>query len=353
MNVRRIAGPLATTLAVMVAPNAGAVTFGADIANLPANNSAGATCAQPPPGLWYPAGSPSCMYSYQGIGATTDTLVAPGPGVVNTVRVKVGATTGKMRVNVIRFLFRQTGDVAHPFSAGPFLEAYGPEFTPTANAITTVPTNLSMKVDPTPAPTDLQTIQVIDALALEVEAGNVPIPLFSTGALSYPVYPGPTSQGLAAPSPNGLPTFGTYGYGVLMNADLTLDAGGPAGPTPVTPATPVTPGALLPAVQLGARTAPVRANVASLPIICQVADCSGLITLLQGAAGAAATTQKAVSLGSAKFSVKAGAKATVKVKLNSRGRSLVKKNKRVKVTARVTYSGGGGPTASYALTLKR
>jgi len=345
---------LTVSVLVVLASSARAVTFGADLANLPANNSATATCAQAPPGLDFsgPFGSPSCMYSYQGIGATTDTLTPPGGGVVNAVRVKVGTTTGKMRVNVIRFLFRQTGDAAHPFSAGPFLEAYGPEFTPTANSITTVPTNLSLKVDGTPLLSDLQTIQVIDALALEVEASNVPIPLFSTGALTYPVYPGPTAQGLPAPSPNGLPSFSTYGYGVLMNADITLDAGGPAGPTPVTPVTPVTPGALLPVVQLGSPTATVQANIARLPIVCQVVDCSGQLTLLQGAT-AAATTKKAVSLGSAKFALKAGAKGTVKVKLNARGRTLVKRSKKLKVTARVTFSSAGGKTASYPVTLKR
>jgi hypothetical protein len=340
-------------IALAVPTAAHAVTFGADLNSLPANDAQAGFCSNPPPGLFYPANSPSCMWSYQGTGANT--LVAPASGVVNTVRVKVGTTTGKMRVNVIRFLFRQTGDAAHPFSAGPFLEAYGPEFTPTANAVTTVPVNLSMKEDSTPALTDLSTIQVIDALALEVEAPNVPVPLFSApGALSYGIYPGPTSQALTAPSPNGLPSTLTLGLGVLMSADLTPDPGAPA-PTPGAPApTPTLPAPTgVPAVRLPKGTVPVKRGVATLPIACQVADCSGLVTLLRGAGGAAAAKKQPATLGSTKFTAKAGTTARVKVKLNRAGKALLKKHRSVKVKARVTFTSGGGKPATATITLKR
>lgn len=338
-------------IALALPAAAHAVTFGADLNGLPANDAQAGFCSNPPPGLFYPANSPSCMWSYQGTGANS--LVAPASGVVNTVRVKVGATTGKMRVNVIRFLFRQTGDAAHPFSAGPFLEAYGPEFTPTANAVTSVPVNLSMKEDSTPALTDLQTIQVIDALALEVEAPNVPVPLFSApGALSYGVYPGPTSQSLAAPSPNGLPSTLTLGLGVLMSADLTPDAGAPA-PAPGAPAPTLPAPAGVPAVKLPKGNVPVKNGTATLPIACQVADCSGLVTLLRAAGAAAAAKKPAASLGSAKFTAKAGTTARVKVKLNRAGKALLKKHRSVKVKARVTFTSGGGKPAAATITLKR
>ena len=346
---------LTCSLIALLAPAAAhAVTFGADLNTLPANNAANSACANGPPGaILGPFGLPSCMWSYQGSGSST--LVAPASGVVNTVRVKVGTTTGKMRVNVIRFLFRQTGDAAHPFSAGPFLEAYGPEFTPDAGAVTSVPVNLAMKEDSTPALTDLQTIQDIDALALEVEAPNVPIPVFSAPtALTYPVYPGPTSQSLPAPSPNGLPSYLTIGYGVLMSADLTPDQGAPA-PAPGMPAQAPTlpaPGGV-PAVRLPRETVPVKGGVATLPIGCQVADCSGLVTLLRGAGAAAAATKPPATLGSANFTAKAGTTAKVKVKLNRAGKALLRKHRSVKVKARVTFSSGGGKPTTATVTLKR
>ncbi len=353
MRRRRTEAFLTAALLALVPASAQAVTFGADLDSLPANNAPSGVCAYPPPGLLYPANSPSCMWSYQGSG--TNSLVAPGPGVVNTVRVKVGTTTGRMRVNVIRYLFRQTGDAAHPISAGPFLEAYGPEFTPNANAVTSVPVNLAMKVDPTPALNDLATIQVIDALALEVQATNVPVPLFSAPtALSYGIYPGPTAQSLPAPSPNALPSTLTLGLGVLLSADLTPDAGTPApgggaGPAPALPQP-----AALPTVRLRKGSVPVKKGVATLPVLCQAADCSGLVTLLRAAAAGASAKKKAsAALGSAKFSAKAGATARVKVKLSRAGRALVRKHRTTKVRARVTFTKGGGKPATFSVTLKR
>ena len=351
LSVPKFAACAAVSALLATAPSAAqAVTFGANLDAFAANNFANSTCASAPPDrILGPFGSQSCMWSY--IDTSPNSLVAPASGTVTTVRVKVGATTGPMRVNVVRFLFQQTGDVAHPISAGPFLEAYGPQFTPDANATTTVPASLAMQEDSTPAPTDTKTIQVIDALALEVLAPNVPIPLFHSGVpLSYPIYPGPTGQGLAAPSPNALTSYNTIGYGVLMSADLD-DAKAPAPGPPPAPA----PGVLTPTpptVALGRTTIPVKAGGVTVPIQCQGADCAGVLSLLK-ATGAAATARKATTYGSSRFSAKAGTTAKVKVKLNKAGRALLKKKRRATVLARVTFTAGSAPAKSFRITLKR
>src|SRR3712207_6950523 len=96
-----------------------------------------------------------------------------------------------MRVNVVRFLFGQTGNTSTPTSAGPFLERYGPTFTPRANAITRVPVNLPVRETGPPEPGNLQDLQVIDTLALEVRSPDAIVPLFAApGRLVYPVLPG-------------------------------------------------------------------------------------------------------------------------------------------------------------------
>lgn len=351
MRTSAAMGTLAATLALAAPGAAQAVTFGADLNALPANDNPATTCAYAPPGLLFPVGSGSCMWSVIDTATTgSASLSAPQSGVVTAVRVKVGATTGPMRVNVIRFLFRQTGDPAHPFSAGPFLQAYGPDFTPQANAVTTVPVNLSMKEDPTPALTDTQTIEVIDALALEVRAPNVPFPYFTRStALTYLAYPGPTANGRPAPDPQPLASTLGGGYGVLMSADLTPDAGSTPTPTPApTPAATPTP---VPAITLPKGAARVRDGRATVPIACQGADCAGLLQLLRRGAGTAAT--KRVGYGSARFAAKAGATANVKVKLNRAGKALLRTRRSAKVTLKVTFSAGGGKPASYPLTLKR
>lgn len=345
MGGRRTIAPgigLGCVVALLCASSAGAATasFGADLAALPANNDlSSGTCATPPR-QDAPTGSPSCMWSY--IDTAPNTLTAPATGTVTAVRVKVGATTGPMRVNVIRFLFQQGQNPSYPVSSGPYLEAYGPEFTPAANTVSTVPTNLRVQEDPTPPPEDKQTVQVIDTLALEVEAPNVPIPLFrDDSALSYPVYPGPTAQGRPAPSANGLPSYTRFGVGVLMNADLTTGGGGGGGPTHV------------PTVALRNGTVPVRRGVATIPLQCRVADCTGLLSLLKATGRARTAARKPTSYGSARFRTKAGRTTKVKVRLNRAGRSLLRHRRRVTVAARVRFTSGGGKTKSFRITLKR
>jgi hypothetical protein len=337
-RVRRLAGACAVATALLAPAGASAVPFGPDLDALPANNGPG--CAA------------SCMWTF--IGTHPVTLVPPASGTVTSVRVKVGGTPGRMRVNIVRFLFQQTGDVAHPISAGPFLEAYGPEFTPAANSVATVPTNLPVTVEPTPAPYDLQTIERIDAVAIEVEDAGVPPPIYPlAGALTYPSYPGPTAQGIPAPSPNALPTYATTGYGVLAAGELALpgagggtgnggnDGGGTGGGG--NPG-----GGGVPTIALPQPTAAVRNGIAPVQLACTGADCAGLLTLQSGGTRAA---KKPTVYGKAKFAAAAGKSTTAKVKLNKAGRKLLKHRRKAKVTALVKFASGA--TKAFALTLKR
>ncbi len=108
---------IAVVLAALFAGEARAavVPFGPDLAPLAANADPRASCASGTPTPIPMGVGGSCMWSFMGIGAGAASLVPPAPGTVTAVRVKVGPVTGRMRVNVIRFLFRQTGDNAHPF----------------------------------------------------------------------------------------------------------------------------------------------------------------------------------------------------------------------------------------------
>lgn len=335
---------------LLLPAGASALTFGADLSAPPVNTP---TCTQIAATVAVlPPASPSCLVTF--LGTSPATLSPPGSGTVTAVRVRAGANPGPMRINVVRFLFQQTGDPARPSTAGPFLETYGPQFTPAANAVTTVPTSLAVTVTGTPDPSDLKTIQVIDALALEVLGSNIGVPLYKVdGALTYPVFPGPTGQGLAAPSPNAMTSFTTVGAGVGMSADLE-----PSGNPNVTPTPPTSPGVggqattpttlITPKLRLPATTARLRNGGVSLPITCQSADCAGRIQLLPRGGAAAAK-----SYGSATFTLKAGAKKKVRIKLNAKGRALVRRHRKVRLTAKVTFSKGGGATQRFTVTVKR
>src|SRR4029077_2264896 len=91
------------------------------------------------------------------------------------------------------------------------------------------------------------------------------------------------------------------------------------------------PGGAAPTARLGRTAADVRNNALSVPVVCQVVDCSGTVTLVPKTAHAAAV----VTYGSAKFTGKAGKSRAVKVKLNQRGRALLKHHKKVVVSARI------------------
>jgi hypothetical protein len=307
----------------------------------------------------------NCMWSSVVVGSAAESLTAPASGTVTTVRVRMGASTGPMQVNVVRFLFRQTGDPAKPELACCFLEAYGPVFTPTANAITTVATNLPVTVGATPPPNDTATIAATDQLALSSLDPSVQVPLFATkngendlSVLSYAWYPAPSAPGVPAPSPNPIGGFADMsGFKVLMNADLDTGGGAPAGPTPTPPAPVPAPPAAVPAFALPKLTIPVRGGTATVPIQCLVLDCSGLVALQSaqqtGLARAAKRVPKVISYGTARFSLKAGATGKVKIKLNAAGRKLLRTHRRAKVWANVRFTSGAGVGKSARVTLKR
>jgi len=374
------AGAVALVACGAPVARAATLTFGANLnnpANVPNNDTTNGVCSAAAASPMYQ----SCMWTYTGYDKyDLDGLGAPATGTVTAIRVKIGAVTGKMRVNVIRFN-NQGGSVS-----GPFLQAYGPEFTPNPNSITQVPTSLRVQSDDYVPPGD-PTIRSIDQLALEVEAPNVPVPLFSdppaannplTGAANtYGTYPGPTEQRIEAPSYNAIP--GTFQYhdpnggissnlGVLMSADLTTGgppgAGSGPGPNPssgpgLTPNRP-RPVAGAPAVRL-AGAGRVKKGTATIPVQCLVVDCSGLISLQNGAGVARATPakknkprkSKLQTYGSASFTAKVGTTIQVKIKLNKAGRALLAHHHTATVYAKVSFTAGGGISKSFRITLKR
>ena len=373
-----LAGALA--VAALAPAGAGAVTFGADL-NQPANAPAitcGAGVFNQTLFAFVPGtGRSSCLWSSVAIGST-QALTPPTSGTLTTVRVRAGATTGPMQVDVVRFLTRNTTTPGKPELACCFLEKYGPVFTPQANAITTVATDLPVQEDPFPGPEDTTTIAANDQLALAVLEPNVPVPVFATqggnadlNVLSYAWYPAPTLPQVPEPSFNPIGGLADLtGFQVLMNADLDTaggaggGGGGGGAPGPGAPAGGAVPTApALPTVGLPITRIPVRGGTASVPIQCLVVNCTGLLALQSappaGAAMAASHAKpkkghkpKAVTYGAARFSVPAGKTAKIKVKLGAAGRKLLKGRHSAKVWANITFSAGGGRPTSVAITLK-
>jgi len=284
-----------------------------------------------------------------------------------------------MQVVVMRSLYQnKAGDPGHPYFACCFVERYGPIFTPQANTVTTVQTNLPMTEEPTPPPEDFTTNAAGDFLALSVLAPNVPIPAATDAQSGYSgFYPAPTEGTVPAPAPNPLfaSTDGT-GVQILISGDLEGGGGGggggggaPAGGGGGPPAGGGGGGKVgpppVPAIGLPNLAIPVNGNTATVPLQCLVVDCTGTLTLqnaqLAGLARVAKAKKKkkpnkpkVVSYGSASFSLKAGTTGRVKVTLNGNGRKLFKGgHKSAKVWATVRFSPGGGAPKSVLVKLTR
>lgn len=96
------------------------------------------------------------------------------PGTVVAANIKVGPVTGPMRFVRARVLFKR--GIGSDTTACCSVEQVGATFTPTPNAITTVPLNFPMTHDPIPAQNNFTATAAQDMVALEVLAPNVPIP---------------------------------------------------------------------------------------------------------------------------------------------------------------------------------
>jgi hypothetical protein len=172
----------------------------------------------------------SCIWSDFSDEGASVSMTPPITGVatVTQVRVAVGATTGPMQVVVLRALYRNTTTPGKPNDAC-FPVAASQVFTPQAGAVTTVPVELQLREDPTPATDDTTTIADFDSLGLAVLEPGVPVPMYYTGDENVADFLWNT----ATPSTT---TPGYYsdtgGFWVAMNADYTVGAQGQAAVAP-------------------------------------------------------------------------------------------------------------------------
>lgn len=113
--------------------------------------------------------TPSCMWGTPLVPGTAEGgLDAPGTGTIWQVKMRVGPTTGLMRLVILRYV----GPVSDPTALHCcVLVARSSTFTPVANGITTHNVKLPVRVGA------LGSTAVLDTLGLQIFGDNVPIPL--------------------------------------------------------------------------------------------------------------------------------------------------------------------------------
>ena len=289
-------------------------------------------------------------------------LYAPaGNGTVTEVRVKVGAITGPMQVVVLQGLREDvTNKVGCCQQVG-----QSAVFTPSANAITTVPVQLPVRNDTMP---DQNHIFAFDILGLSILAPGVPIPAFDTGNYTntgpFDGIDFPASQPNASIAPSD-----SFGYALLMNADWVPGGGGPGSP-PGGP--PVQSG---PPLTFETPMALVRRNQATIDLTCTLAaPCLGDLRLqnqpapgavmipmtrlaggpLTGASKARPAAAHVVTYGRGSFNVAAGATGMVSAQLKPAARRRTRRHKTFQVWANMTLtSTNPAQVVSGQITLSR
>jgi hypothetical protein len=319
-------------------------------------------------GLFQNTQTNDCTWRQSGVwGSETDSRVSSVPGDGRIVRAEVlsGANPAPIRITVIR----QLNAPGFPGQCCFYVSETAP-IALTPNAVTTIPLDLAVERN------TLKGILAVDLMSISADKGAGSLPLRIVGPSNTLTQPNGTVMASSFyPRMGQIPNDAGGGRreteapaGVEVMVRWTWCATGdascqpaPLGTPPTTttapPAIP-TAGALLPP-KLGATQAQVREGNALVGLVCGTdAACQGKLELLAAAnsagARAAAAKPKAkaktVVFGSASYKLAAGAKGTVSVKLNRRGKAALKKKGKLGVTLKLAPKGGTATTQK--LTLK-
>ncbi|HXF31473.1 MAG TPA: hypothetical protein VN522_08120 [Solirubrobacterales bacterium] len=367
MSVRplRVLAPLILACALFLAPahaGAAATRFGSSLAPGPA----GAFGCNVRPSLYDYSGNlgffannepGGCTWSQAGVwglGAGSDPRArsVPADGRITAAEILSGPNPSPIWITIIR----QQGQPGVGEACCFWRSDIGP-FPLTPNAVTTIPLDLPVERNAK------EGVLAYDLVSVSAENDGGSLPIREVGphnVLSTPN--GDPMAGVFYPRMGRIPNDekggrheiqeGVPGFELLVRwtfcatGDVTC-GGTTAPPPPPPPLTPVAP-------RLGARKAQVKEGNALVGLICGGnAACEGRLVLLAPTAGASATKgkPKAVVYGTAGYKLAAGAKGTVPVKLNRKGKKLLAKRAQATVTLRLAPKGGTATTAK--LTLKR
>jgi hypothetical protein len=298
--------------------------------------------------------SADCTWRQAGVwGSETDPRASSVPSDGRIVRAEVlsGANPAPLRISVLRQL--GTGGFAGQCC---FFVSETAPIPLTPNAVTTIPLDIAVERN------TLKGILAVDLMGISAATGAGSLPLRVVGpsnSLTIPI--GNPMAGAFYPRVGSIPNDsgggrreeGVPGLEVLVR--WTFCASGdascqPAGPAVAPVAPPAGPAAII-APTLARKLAQVKENNAFVQLLCGAdAPCKGQLELVSnGGALASGRAPKRVVYGSAHYKLAAGAKKSVAVTLNRRGRKLLRKNSRATVTLRTLPKGGAATTAKITL----
>ena len=369
---------LAALLLVPVGANAAATQFGSSLAPGPVltfgcNAKPGLTNS---PnwgdfGLFANNEPGGCTWSQAGVwglnsGSDPRTRSVPSDGRIIAAEILSGANPSPISITIFKQLAQPGVGSACCF----FVSDTGP-FQLTPNAITALPLDIPVERN------TKEGVLGVDLVSVSAENDGGSLPLREAGphnVLSIP--DGDPMAGAFYPRLGRIPNDsqggrheiqeGVPGLELLVRwtfcpaGDVTCTPGAatPPGPAPAAPPAP-TPGPA-PKGTGGSRAPRLAGNQASVQganalvgLVCGGdAACEGRLSLLGSTATGSAVGGKAkpVVYGGASYKLAAGAKGTVKVTLNAKGKKLLRKHAKATVTLRLAPKGGTATTAKLTLT---
>lgn len=351
--------PIALALVLPSAAAAQSQTFGSPLTTAP-NLSIG--CEQKPiivnvNGDYGPApGAADCTWRQTGVFGVTSGdprfSSVPGDGTITRVEVLAGPNPAPLRFVVLSQLGNAGG--TENFQCCFFQSETAPvPLTP--NVVNTFDVNIPVQRN------TLQGIRRFDLMGISAAAGTGTLPLAQVAPRinNFDIFqPGSVNAGFFYPrmSANGQDQGGgrreegVPGIEVLVRWTWTPPGGAPPpGGGVIGPTGPAL---------AGRGATPVRRGNALVDLICNGdVACAGRLELLAARAGGAAAkpkkkAKKPKSYGKARYSISAGGKATVKVKLNKAGKKALK-NKPKGITVRLKMTPAGGKAIETRVKLKR
>jgi len=374
-----LACALAALLLVPVGASAAATQFGSSLAPGP---TVGFGCNAKPSlydasgnyGLFANNEPGGCTWSQAGVwglnsGSDPRTRSVPSDGRIIAAEVLSGPNPAPISITIFKQLAQPGVGSACCF----FVSDTGP-FQLTPNAVTTLPLNIPVERN------TKEGVLGVDLVSVSAENDGGSLPLREAGphnALSIP--DGNPMAGAFYPRLGRIPNDSQGGRHELLegvpgiellvrwtfcpagDATCTPGAAPPAGPAPAAPPAPAGPtpgqvpkGAGGPtAPRLAGNQAAVDGGKALVSLVCGGdAACEGKLSLLGSPATASTAAKKSKPLvyGSASYKLAAGAKGTVKVTLNPKGKKLLRNHAKATVTLRLAPKGGTATTAKLTLT---
>jgi len=371
---------LALTLATLGSAGAQSVTLGSPLQQAP---NISLDCAAQPALLpdasgnfgLFQSGVPDCTWRQSGVfGILNDPRVSsvPGDGRITSISVRSGPDPAPLRFVILRqlaapgigeaccFFVRETAPVQPQPNT---VTTFAVDIPVERNTIVRDPGDPGDPNDPNDPGRPADGTRAVDLVAISAAAGTGSLPLFSTGRNNSFQFtePGSVNASFFYPRMGTIPndsgggrSEGTGIPGVELLINFTWCPAGVGGGPGVCAGGPGGGGGG------GAGTAGLRSQNgavangrALIDLICNGnTACGGLLELLNPAARSAVSNAKkgAARFGKQSYEIQAGGTATVSVKLNKKGKRLLRRTGALAVTVRLTPTGGSPITGNVLLT---